>query len=103
MDGNNKKISILLSILRWLEYIYLLTFVFIVYAYEVPMSETIRSFSEVWVTASYMILPVLMFKNVLVAILNNGILTKNNKVLILVRCILYVLLTVYSYSVVSSI
>jgi hypothetical protein len=101
MDNSNKKLKIFLVVLKTLEYLYLATFGFILYASYVPhSSETIRMLTKAWIDTSYMILPVLLFKNVLVAILNNGILTKNDKILILARCVIYVLLIIYSQSLV---
>ncbi len=97
----NKKIKVFLAVLRILETVYLLTFFFVIYARAhvgiLELHDEIVTLSELWINTSYMVLPVLLFKNVLVAILNNGILTKGQKFYTLLRCAIYVALTIYSY------
>lgn len=94
--SSNKNLKIFLNVLALLEYGYLLTFFFILYVRTEPI-ELFAPLIAVWLTTSYMILPVMLFKNVLVAILNNGFLTRSEKVLTVVRSALYVLLTICSY------
>jgi hypothetical protein len=102
METGNKKMAVFLSVLRVLETVYLLTFVFILYAYTNPTDEAIPALLNDWVIISYLLLPVLLFKNILVAILGNGNLKQWHKIYILIRCAIYVLLAFYSYGLISS-
>ncbi|MBI5126618.1 MAG: hypothetical protein HZA80_02550 [Candidatus Taylorbacteria bacterium] len=101
MDKQNKKMKVFLSVLRVIEVLYLLTFFFVIFAQQalndVAIHDSIVMLSKIWINTSYMVLPVLLFKNVLVAILNNGILSHKAKLFILVRCAIYVVLTIYAY------
>lgn len=94
--NTNKKLKSFLIFLETLEYIYLAASLFIVFAQKFP-SDSIQSLLGYWITTSFMILPVLFFKNILVSIMNNGALTSNEKTLTLVRCALYLALTIYAY------
>jgi hypothetical protein len=107
--GSQKQLGIFLSILRIIETVYLLTFLFIIYARYLIVSgsvslDELAVVVEVWITGSLMALPLLLFKNVLEAILNNGILKRhqNEAVFMLVRCAFYVLLAIYSFQVITA-
>lgn len=102
MEQGNKKMRVFLAVLRVLETLYLLTFIFILYAITHPAQAGIAELVNEWIVVSYMLLPVLLFKNILVAILNNGYLKHWHKVYILVRCAIYVLLAYYSYPLIVS-
>lgn len=96
-----KRISLILRSLRILENVYLLTFLFIIYARAFPQ-ESLMPFTEMWIIASYMILPLLLLKNLLVGVLSNRLLNKKEKIWLLVRCALYILLTIYSYPLIKT-
>jgi len=97
---NQNKIKIILSVLRVLETLYLLTFLYILYLSTLPYEDA-RELVTDWVTVSYFILPILLLKNVIVAMFNKGVLTQRQKIYLLVRCALYVLLTVISYPIIN--
>lgn len=107
MDKKNKRMQAFLMTLRVIEVAYLLTFFFVIFAQEglenVALHDSFVTLSQIWVNTSYMVLPLLLFKNVLVAILNNGILTHKAKVFILIRCALYAALAIYAYPLILSV
>ncbi len=92
--------SVLLSVLRILETVYLIVSFAVVFFRKYPQ-DVLQTVVAVWVTSSLMILPVLLFKNVLVAILNNGVLTTNQKTWVLVRCALYVLFSFIAFPLIA--
>lgn len=61
------------------------------------------SFTEAWIVLSYMVLPLLLLKNILVGVLENRILNSSEKMWLIVRCALYIFLTVYSYPLITAI
>ncbi len=92
--------GVLLSVLRVLETVYIVISFAIVFFRKYPQ-DLLQVVVSAWVVTSLMILPVLLFKNVLVAILNNGVLTSNQKTWILVRCALYVLFSFIAFPIIS--
>ncbi len=99
--NKNLKLNILVRFMSVLEVLYLLTFAFILYARLFPGTEAMYGFIDIWLKVSYMIVPVLLFKNILVAILRDGDLSKKDRIWILVRSALYVLLAIYSYPLIA--
>lgn len=85
-----------LSALRVLETIYLAVSLLILFSRKIP-HETFQTLLSNWIYTSYLILPVLLFKNILVAVLNNGLLTQNQKMWLIVRCAMYLLLSLFAY------
>lgn len=99
MNPNNQKLRKLLSTLRVLETLYLLISIALIFSRNIP-HEAFQAFLQDWVWSSYFILPLLLFKNIIVAVFNNGILTQNQKIWLVVRCALFVFLSIFSYPLV---
>lgn len=89
----------LLTAARWIETLYLLTFFLIIYLRTLPQ-ETIKVWTVGWVDVSFMLLPLFIIKNILVGVYNNGQLTSSQKMWLVVRCVVYILLAIYSYPLV---
>ncbi|MDO8620515.1 MAG: hypothetical protein Q7R64_04185 [bacterium] len=92
-----KKLKPVLSLLVFLETVYLclsLTMIYFTVFFPSPADKlAITS----WVIFSYFLLPALLFKNVVVSTLKKGVLSKEDKMWLILRCSIYLLLTVYSY------
>lgn len=96
----NSKLKKVLKCLSVLEVLYLLTFFAFLYAAFAP-AVWVHEIALNWAMASYFILPLLLFKNVVVGITHKVRLSHDERVLTLMRCILYVLLTLYSYPILT--
>lgn len=96
-----KKLKTLLNILHTLEAVYLFVSFVIIFGRMFPPEQVI-AFTEMWIIVSYMVLPLLLLKNIMMAVFENKLLTKSNKIWLLVRCALYIFLTVFSYPLVVS-
>ncbi len=92
-----RKLKPFLSFLIFLETIYLILSLAIVFFVRLLPIETVSIIVANWVVCSYFLLPLLLFKNVVVSTLNKGSITKEDKTWLLLRCSIYLLLTVYSY------
>lgn len=97
----DKKLKTIFSFLMVLETLYLLTFFVIIYASKLP-AQLLKDFTQFWITASFMLIPVFLLKNIFVGVMENGILSKRQKIWLIIRCIIYVLLTIYSYPLITS-
>jgi len=91
-----KKLKYIFHILRVIETAYLLSFFFILYLRQLP-HESIQTLTQGWIIASLMVLPLLILKNILVGVYRNGLLSSNQKFWLVVRSVLFILLTIYSY------
>jgi hypothetical protein len=96
-----KKIKALLAFLHGLETLYLLVSLFVILGRLFP-PEKILGFTEMWIIVSYMVLPVLLLKNIMVGVFENKMLTSSDKMWLMVRCALYIFLTIFSYPLVVS-
>ena len=91
------KLKLSLDFLVFLETVYLCVSLVVVFFVKLLPADTAGLVVVNWVIFSYFFLPLLLFKNVLVSTLNKGSLTKEDKSWLLMRCSVYILLTVYSY------
>ncbi len=101
MSTKDKKLQIIFKILQVVESVYLLTFFVIIFANKFPQN-LLQNFTQVWITISFMLLPLFLLKNILVGVLQNGLLSKNDKIWLIARCALFLLLTIYSYPLITS-
>ena len=96
-----KKLRLILEILKVIESIYLLTFFVIIFAYKFPPAA-LASFTQFWVAVSFMLLPVFLLKNIIVGVVENRLLDNKEKAWLIVRCIIYILLAIYSYPLIAN-
>ncbi len=92
----------ILSGLGVIEAAYLLISIVVVFS-RLFQYDPVMSFTELWIILSYMVLPVLLLKNILVGVLENKILKQNEKMWLIVRCALYIFLTFYSYPLIQAV
>jgi hypothetical protein len=92
----DKNLKTILYTLRVAETIYLMSFFLILYLHTIPR-ELVTLPLEFWLVGSFMLLPVLVFKNIFVALYRNSALTSSDKMWLLIRSILYILLAVFAY------
>jgi hypothetical protein len=96
-----KKLKYILHVLRIIEVIYLLTFFFVMYLRQLPHTS-VQVFAYAWIGLSLMVLPLLILKNIMIALFNNGLLSTNQKIWLIVRCAIYILLATFSYPLILS-
>ena len=83
--------------LIFVEWVYLSLSIIVVILSKFSFPDTVDFVIGNWVQFSYFFLPVLLFKNVAMAIANKNVLMKLQRQLMMLRCSIYVLLIVYSY------
>lgn len=96
MNLQNNKTKNLISVLRILEFFYIVVSIFIIFSNKVPQ-DLLDLWLSNWVMASYFILPILLFKNIIVALYSNGTLTTKDKGWMLLRCVIYFTLSFFAY------
>ncbi len=96
-----KKLKYILHILRVLETVYLFSLFLILYLRTLP-HDSVSLLTEGWIGASLMILPLLVLKNIIVAVYNNGMLTPHQKMWLVIRSAIFILLAIYSYPLILS-
>ncbi len=101
MNLQNNKTKNLISVLRILEFFYIAVSIVIVFYNKLP-SDLLAIWLDTWVKASYFILPILLFKNIIVALYSNGTLTKQDKGWMLLRCLIYFTLSFFAYPLILS-
>ncbi len=96
MNLQNNKTKNLISILRVIEFFYIAVSIVIVFYNKLP-EDLLAIWLDTWVKASYFILPLLLFKNIIVALYSNGTLTTKDKGWMLLRCVIYFTLSFFAY------
>ena len=101
MNLQNQKTKSVLGVLGIIEFFYLIVSIIIVFSGKIPQ-DLLQLWLRQWVFVSYFVLPILLFKNIVLALYNNGALSKNQKAWTLVRCIVYFALSFFAYPLILS-